>query len=215
MAKKDATAPINEANTDALALALFKAQSAFTTAHRYTDNPYFKSKYVSFGTLWELVVKPLADNGLFILQPIQEEDGKIYVETLVMHISGRSFSSRCPVLVKAPLNPQAMGSAVTYARRYALAALLGVVIDDDDGNNAAGHNQTAAAPKGAKPTPTTRQPITPQSAATLADAIAAIRRAKTPEELVAIYKGYAARFGIADTFNATLKSTAQELEAKQ
>lgn len=181
----------NETNNE-LAVALCKAQKAFRVARKGTANPFFKSKYASFAEVWEAVAEGLQENDLSILQPIQtQEDGKIFVETIIMHKSGQSLTSHCPVLTKDPTNPQAMGSAITYARRYSLAALLGVVIDDDDGNTAAQPHKPAV--KAEKPAPTNN----------LAEALEALQACTSRAEFEAAQRKYF----------AANKSNAQFLEA--
>lgn len=196
---------MNTNTNNELALALVKAQQAFRIARKDTANPFFKSKYASFAEVWDAVAEGLSANGLVILQPIQtQEDGKIFVETIVMHQNGQSISSHCPVLVKDENNPQAMGSAITYARRYSLASLLGVVIDDDDGNVAS----------------TPRTPVkavaSEKSVNVLDEALNALNAVKNRPEFEAVQRRYFATCKTDDKFIALCKETAQKFpkEAK-
>ena len=140
-----------------LALALAKAQGAMEAAKKDSKNPFFNSKYADLASVWEAIRKPLSDNELAAVQitgkgesyqlMVKEKNGpnrevtghEIIVTTLLAHSSGEWI--RSDLYVK-PLNidPQAIGSALTYGRRYGLAAMVGVAQDDDDGNSGSGRN---------------------------------------------------------------------------
>lgn len=129
--------------------ALVKVQSVMETATKDANNPFFKSKYTTLAGCWDVARKPLADNGLAVIQTTTFDEGNsVIVETTLSHISGEWVrgSLKMP-LVK--LDPQAVGSAITYARRYALSAMIGIVSEeDDDGESAMGRtNTTQAQPK--------------------------------------------------------------------
>ena len=122
-----------------LAAALSKVQGSIEAATKGTENTFFKSKYADLRAVWEVCRKPLAGNGLSVTQaPITHIDnGTVFVgvETQIMHTSGQW--QRSTLLLKpAKIDPQGMGSAITYARRYALAAVIGIYQEDDDGNAA-------------------------------------------------------------------------------
>lgn len=129
-----------------LAQALCKAQSEMKPAQKSATNPFFKSRYADLSDIWEVCKEPLARNGLALLQVPGFEEGQSTIETMLVHSSGQWISGVC--LVK-PLktDPQSMGSAITYMRRYSLAALVGVVTDDDDGD-AASTRENATQGKG-------------------------------------------------------------------
>jgi len=130
-------------NINELATALAKAQGAMRFAIKDANNPFFKSKYADLSSIVEAIRDSLAGNGLSYMQHLHPSDKhEVCVETVVLHASGQWIS--CGV-VGIPVNKndaQGYGSALTYARRYSLAAAVGVVADDDDGNAAA-----SAAPK--------------------------------------------------------------------
>ena len=122
-----------------LATALAKAQGQMVAAKKDAANPFYKSKYADLASIVDAVKKPLSDNGLSYAQLTDvDEAGSVYLETILMHTSGQWLSGRLRMPVAKPNDPQAMGSAVTYARRYALQSLLGVPAEDDDGNAATG-----------------------------------------------------------------------------
>ncbi len=121
----------------ALAVALSKAQGEMTTAKKDADNPYFKSKYADLASVWEACRAPLAKYGLSVCQMPEYVDGYVFVQTILMHASGEWISSELR-LKPVKDDPQGMGSAITYARRYALSAAVGIAPEDDDGNQASG-----------------------------------------------------------------------------
>jgi hypothetical protein len=118
-----------------LAAALAKAQSEIRPALFDAINPHFKSKFASFRSCMEAVREPLSKNGLAIVQSVNTSMSESILETVLIHSSGEWVSSKM-VLKPAKPDMQALGSAITYAKRYALCALVGVVSDDDDDGNA-------------------------------------------------------------------------------
>lgn len=119
-----------------LAEALSAAQKDIQGAVKGSTNPFFKSKYADLTAVWSACRGALTKNGLSVAQTTSASDDRgIPVETILMHVSGEWISGTLTVQpVKE--DPQAMGSAITYARRYALAAIVGVAPEDDDGNAA-------------------------------------------------------------------------------
>ena len=129
-----------------LAAALCAVQGELKPAIKQADNPFFKSKYVDLPGVWEAIRPLLAKNGLSVVQTFTASaDGPTIVTTL-MHKSGQWVSSEL-FLKPAKSDPQGVGSAITYGRRYALAAMVGVVADEDDDGNAASQGQAYAAAK--------------------------------------------------------------------
>lgn len=121
-----------------LALALSKAQGVMEGASKDRMNPAFKSKYADLASVWDACRAPLAANELSVVQLVTAGDDKhVSVETRLMHSSGESIASVCVVPVTQP-TAQGVGSAITYARRYGLSAMVGVAPEDDDGNAAVG-----------------------------------------------------------------------------
>ncbi len=121
-----------------LATALSKAQGAIKGALKDTANPFFKSKYADLSSVWEACREQLANNGLSVAQtPCKSEHGYVGIETILMHSSGQWISNDFAIPV-TKVDAQGFGSAITYARRYALAAMVGVAPEDDDGNAATG-----------------------------------------------------------------------------
>lgn len=119
-----------------IAAALLKAQRLMGGAKKGSSNPYFKSKYADLGSVLEACKELLNDAGVIILQPhITTEQGK-FVETTLMHESGEWISSSTEIVCAKANDPQAQGSAITYARRYGLQSLLSMPAEDDDGESA-------------------------------------------------------------------------------
>ena len=119
-----------------LAAALLKAQKAIGAALKSSDNPYFKSKYADMRTVIEAVKEPLNNNGITFLQAVNGAgDSNPVVETMLIHESGQYLCSRAPVYCSKPDNPQAFGIGITYTKRYALQAFLGLPTVDEDGND--------------------------------------------------------------------------------
>jgi len=119
-----------------LAAAIVKAQLALVPAAKDHVNPFFKSKYADLPTVWEAAA-PFRDNGIAITQsPMDAPDEYIVLDTQLSHTSGQWMRSRLKIRV-AKNDPQGYGSALTYARRYALGSMTGIVTEEDDDGNAA------------------------------------------------------------------------------
>lgn len=136
-----------------IAAALAKAQGAMKPAIKDSQNPHFKSSYADLASAWEACRAALAANGLAVIQGPESDDGSLVsVTTCLMHSSGQWCESDLRLRV-AKADAQGLGSLVTYLRRYALMAMVGIAPDDDDGN--------AAAQMGQKSTPKPRQDAPP------------------------------------------------------
>jgi len=139
-------------NIAELAKALSKAQADMSGAKKSSNNPFFKSKYADLKEVIECVKEPFADNGLSFVQFPISNDGFAGVETVIMHSSGEWISNE--YMLKVSKNdPQGIGSAITYARRYALQAACGVPSEDDDGESAMGRSPKPKKAPEPKPEP--------------------------------------------------------------
>ena len=123
----------------ALAASLSKAQSAMSAAKKDSTNPHFKSRYADLASIWEACREPLTKNGLAVVQLPGKDEAGYYVETVLTHSSGEFIASKLHI-VPTKDDPQGLGSAITYARRYGLAAVAGIAPDDDDGEAAMGRS---------------------------------------------------------------------------
>lgn len=126
-----------------LAAALSKAQGKITGALKDSSNPFFKSKYADLAACWDACREQLASNGLAVIQTTADPaEGAVGVTviTRLVHSSGQWVQGRITLAPKDS-GPQATGSTLTYARRYALAAIVGLAQIDDDAEAAQGrHN---------------------------------------------------------------------------
>jgi hypothetical protein len=125
----------------ALAAALSKAQADITGALKDSSNPFFKSKYADLASCWDACRKQLAANNLSVIQTTQVGEHGLVLVTTLAHSSGEWVRGELPVRAKDD-SPQAQGSGITYARRYALAALVGLAQIDDDAEAAQGRGFT-------------------------------------------------------------------------
>jgi len=118
-----------------IAAALAMAQSEFEAATKSESNPFFKSKYADLASITEVYRKPLAKNKIAVLQPVATLNGEVSVTTMLVHASGQYFKSVLSYKL-AKTEIQAMGSAITYLRRYSIQSLLSIPAADDDGEAA-------------------------------------------------------------------------------
>jgi hypothetical protein len=124
-----------------IAAALPKAQSAIKSASKDVTNTFFKSKYADLASVIDACRDALNAQGISMLQSVRATESGVAVETTLLHSSGEWISSELEMPV-TKADAQGVGSAITYAKRYSLQALVGVPSEDDDGNKA-----TDAAPK--------------------------------------------------------------------
>jgi hypothetical protein len=129
------------ANITELAKALNKLQGELKTVCRDKVNPNFNSKYADLSAIWDACRKPLADNGLSLVQTTDRAGEDIVLETLLLHETGEWIKGKLPINAVKD-EPQAIGSAISYARRYAMSAMLGIVSDEDDDAESRAVHQT-------------------------------------------------------------------------
>lgn len=118
-----------------LVAALAKAQGSIEGASKDKTNPHFKSDYADLASVWAACRAQLSKNKLAVIQTTSADGHKVTVETVLAHSSGEWISGTLTMTAQQN-TPQAIGSCITYARRYALAAMVGVAPEDDDGNAA-------------------------------------------------------------------------------
>lgn len=108
------------------------------------ENTFFKGhKYTDLKSIWESIKEPLGSCGLSVTQlTTVTSSGEVCLETVLMHTNGEWISGTYPLITKDN-SPQALGSALTYARRYTLTSLLGLYQEDDDGEAAMGRGKPA------------------------------------------------------------------------
>lgn len=143
-----------------LAAAMAAAQSEMGAAIKGASNPFFKSKYADLGSVIQAIKAPFAAHGLSYVQFPVSGESSVGVTTRLMHSSGE-WLQQDYFIPLGKMDAQAAGSAITYARRYALQAIAGIPAEDDDGNAA-----TQAAP-----VVELHKPVTKAQAKTIADLI--------------------------------------------
>lgn len=115
-----------------ISAALLLAQREIGGAKKGAQNPFFHSTYADLGSIMAVCKEPLNAFEITVLQPIQQD----ILETVLLHSSGEWISSETKLVIPKINDPQAYGSAVSYARRYALQSLLFIPAVDDDGEAA-------------------------------------------------------------------------------
>lgn len=119
-----------------LAAALLKAQKQITFAAKDANNPHFKSKYADLESVIGAIKAPLNDNGILFVQSFSpSQPGFLSLTTRLMHESGEWLEDELNMPLQKN-DAQGYGSAATYSRRYALAAITGLFQADDDGTEA-------------------------------------------------------------------------------
>jgi hypothetical protein len=196
MIKSDCIAQLAKALASAQAEITNPQKNREVTVSTKTGGSY-KFKYATLDGILDAVRPALTKNGLWFVQTLANGDGKYRLETTLMHESGEWVQSEQPLFVSDATN-QAFGSALTYAKRYALTGMLGIAADeDDDGNGADGNHIRESTDRKAAPKPTGSAPANAKAKAangagvdsTVAWATEknkAIAAAKTFEDLAAI-----------------------------
>lgn len=145
---------------DKLAAALVKVQASIKPAMKSSANPFFKSKYADLGEVWSACREALTANGIAVVQG----GGGDGLMTMLLHQSGQWVAGSFPLSPVKP-DPQAIGSAITYLRRYSLAAMVGVVTEDEDDDAEAamarGNGHASPLPAKAEPAPAPSVPRAP------------------------------------------------------
>ena len=180
---------LNQSNViGALAAALCKVQGSMIGAVKDSSNPFFKSKYADLASVWESCRAQLAANNLCVIQTTEMgEHGAVLVTTLA-HSSGEWIRGVFPIKTKDE-SPQVFLSALTYARRGSLAAIVGIAQIDDDGESAQGRKVV----------------VTPELSMSLTTKVASCN---TIDDLTALYKSISP----SDRAAATSSFTARRAE---
>lgn len=136
---------------------LAKAMNDLGAVKKSADNPFFRSKYADLNSHIEVAENALGKQGLILLQPVDRDERGSFVESIIMDPESSQFVSSRMDLVLAKADMQQMGSAVTYARRYTLGALLSMQSEDDDANLASGKVTKASGTVTSIPQTTTKR----------------------------------------------------------
>lgn len=123
--------------TNEFVAAMVKAQSEMTAVIKGNVNPAFKSKYADLASVIDAVLPALNKHGIAVMQSPMFDGEVVRVDTFLLHSAGGGTSNSLSLRPSKP-DPQGVGSAITYARRYALLSMCGVAPEDDDANAASG-----------------------------------------------------------------------------
>lgn len=124
--------------TDLLSAALVKIQFEMEPAEKNSLNPHFRSKFANLAAVWAAALPALHRHGVAVFQGGSTEEGQPVLVTRVMHSSGQWIEAFFPLVCEKPNSPQAMGSAITYNKRYGLLAALGITTSDEVDDDAEG-----------------------------------------------------------------------------
>lgn len=133
-----------------LAAALVRAQRKMVNAKKDAKNLFFKSTYANLNSVREAVTPALNEEGISVLQLMIHHSEKNFVRTTLLHESGEYVCSDTEIVVKEANNPQALGSAISYARRYGLSSATSSGAEDDDGEAAVERKPNTTNPFGPK-----------------------------------------------------------------
>ena len=134
-------------------------QKEVTKFKKLEDNPYFNSKYVSLPQMLEVIKPALHSNNFVLIQEPFIQENVSCLRTRLLHTSGKEVIGEIKLATKDANDPQKIGGAITYMRRYSLGAMLGVEEEDDDGNGASGkesHKKTYSSKSNS-----TKEPLPP------------------------------------------------------
>lgn len=126
-----------------LAKALVKVQATMKAAVKNKVNPFYKSSYADLESCLAAARSELSENGLCVSQTTDVTELGTLLVTTLLHVSGEWISGNYPIVGKDN-SPQSIGAAITYARRYAFCAIVGLATEDDDGNAAQGVDTSEA-----------------------------------------------------------------------
>lgn len=181
---------------DKLIPAYIEMQKQLEPVKKGSTNDFKGYRYADLADIWEACRKPLADHELCVMQTTRRlEDGGLELVTTLAHSSGQWVRTRLPIL--STEHPQAMGSAMTYARKYSLATIVGLAADDDDDGQAASGGQRPQQRQQARRGQSRQQqaPATRGEQIGTEQAVTAweqrIQRAKTAEDLTRLWRQFA------------------------
>lgn len=139
-----------------LSKALIAVQKNLQPAVKDATNPFCKNRYATLNSIMDSCRSALLENGVLLTQyPVPVDGENLGLVTKLVHAESGQYQASLAVIPLAKPDPQAMGSAFTYGRRYALSAMLGIVTEEDDDGNAASWQKPR--PKNTKPNPAGQQ----------------------------------------------------------
>lgn len=173
-----------------LAIALCKFQGAIEPIKKGSENPFYHSKYADLTSILDTIRKPLSENGLSFVQFPTGQNG---LETTLMHTSGE-WMSAVYEMKPTKADPQGLGSAITYQRRYALGSILGLSTEDDDDGN-----------KGSEPVKETKE-VKRQDTRDMAAIFVELDGTKTVEDITKVWNESPVKFHTDPEFINKFKS---------
>lgn len=189
-----------------LSAALVKFAGLMIKVGKDAANPFFKNKYASLSNIIEVTQKPLADCGLAV---IQMPAGENQLTTMLVHSSGE-YIAETYTMKPVKSDPQGLGSAITYQRRYAMGAVLNLNIDeDDDGNQASAEKKPYVS---AKVTPPKRKPVIKEATQQMKDAIAHLTKGGNWAQ---IDKHYEVPEKVRESINTAVKAQLQTTKTNE
>ena len=130
-----------------LCKALAAAQADMVPAVKDGANPHFRSRYATLGAVLQAILPAFNKHGLALTQHPVLVEGHVHIITMVLHSSGQYMESTVSAPLSGRKDAQAVGSAITYLRRYAAQSIAGLPVEDDDGNGASTPNSRATRPE--------------------------------------------------------------------
>jgi hypothetical protein len=125
-----------------LAAAMLKVQSELNPAVKDASNPFARSRYATLNSVITASREALLKNGIWVVQyPVPADHGHLGLVTRLTHASSGQWQSCLMVKPLAKPDPQGFGSALTYARRYSISAMIGLIVEDDDAESACGRGR--------------------------------------------------------------------------
>lgn len=184
-----------------IAAAMCEVQAQMEVANKSKENPFFNSKYADLSEVLRCIKGVLPSNNLSFMQMPSFECGVVSVETIVMHTSGEWIKSTSGAPISKP-NPQGVGDAITYLRRYSLAAIFGLAQQDDDGNS---NSEQSPVSKSANKPIEDNKPWYEESdyKADLEGMTAAVRGGTPPDQII---KTIALKFKVANKYRDLIKA---------
>ena len=171
--------------TAGLFAALAAAQAEMIPVGKDGKNPHFKSSYTTLGSVLSAVLPALNKHGIALLQHPSLEGTTVYLDTILAHKSGQWMSSRASIAMGRKTDAHAVGSAITYLRRYAAQSVCGLPSVDDDGILGAGLG--GPAPRQSRPA--SKPALVPRAAKALTrdQLVASFREAGVTIDMVTDY----------------------------
>jgi hypothetical protein len=185
-----------------IAIAMCEVQASMEVASKSSDNPFFNSKYADLSEVLRCIKGIIPSKNLSFMQMPSFESGVVSVETIVMHSTGEWISSTSSSPISKS-NPQGVGDAITYLRRYSLAAIFGLAQKDDDGNSNSEQPANQNKPTQNKPDDDKPWYNEIDYQADLEGVTAAIRNGTPPDDVI---KNISQKFKISTKYRTLIKA---------